>query len=180
MEELLELASRRRLFEFLEAYPGLHLRELERQLGMDVRALLHHLDFLEKHEAVTNVREGGYVRYYPRAWEAGYFRERIGAPEKRVLGLLRQRVPLQLVLLLADRGEVATEVLREATGLAASTLSYHLKKLRRLGIVAYRREERQRIHRLEDPDAVVQLLLRYRPLPDVVDAFLDLWERVGL
>lgn len=180
MEELLELDSRRRLFEFLEAYPGLHLRELERQLGMDVRALRHHLDFLEKHDAVTSVREEGYVRYYPRSWEEGYFRERIGASEKRVLALLRQQIPLQIVLLLVDREEARTEELQEAVGIAASTLSYHLKKLRGRGLVTYRRRQRERIYRLQDAQAVVQLLVRYRPTPDLVDEFLDLWEGIGL
>lgn len=180
MEDLLELDTRRRLFEFLERFPGLHLRELERQLELDVRTLRHHLDFLERHDAVTVVREEGYVRYFPRAWEEGYFRERIGASEKRLLALLRQRVPLQIVLLLVDEGEMDTDALREATDLAASTLSYHLTKLRKAGLVTYRREGHRRFYRLGDPEGVVQLLVRYRPTTDLIDEFVDLWDQIGL
>lgn len=180
MEDLLELDTRRRIFHFLQEYPGLHLRELERQLGMDVRALKHHLDFLEAHEAVTSIQQDGYLRFYPRAWEEGFFRERIGASEKRVLGVLRQRVPLHIVLLLLERGELGTDALRAELGIAKSTLSYHLRKLARLRLVGARTEEKRRLYRLLDAHVAVQLLVRYRPTPDLISSFLDLWEKIGL
>ncbi len=147
---------------------------------MDVRALKYHLDFLEANEAVTSIQQDGYLRYYPRAWDEGFFRERIGASEKRVLGLLRQRVPLHVVLLLLDRDELGTEDLQEELGLAKSTLSYHLKKLTALHLVTWRTEEKRRQYRLQDPHVAVQLLVQYRPIPDVVEDFLDLWQKIGL
>lgn len=180
MEDLLELDTRRRIFHFLQEYPGLHLRELARQLDLDVRALKHHLDFLEANEAVTSIQQNGYLRYYPRAWEEGFFRERIGASEKRVLGMLRQRVPLHLVLLLLDQQELGTDALQAELGLAKSTLSYHLGKLRRLHLVTWRTEEKRRLYRLEDPHVAVRLLVQFQPTPDLVQDFLDLWENIGL
>ncbi len=180
MKELLELDNRRRIFEFLQQYPGLHLRELERQLGMDVRALRYHLDFLEKHEAVTSLMQEGYLRYYPRQWDEGYFRERIGPFEKRVLGVLRQRVPLQLVLLLLDRSEMSSDELKEEASIAASTLSYHLKKLSRLQLLKSRHEGKRKIYGVVDATVIVQLLMKYRPTRDLVEDFIDLWEKIGL
>ncbi|MCJ2519849.1 MAG: helix-turn-helix domain-containing protein [Candidatus Thermoplasmatota archaeon] len=180
MKELLELDNRRRIFEFLQEYPGLHLRELERQLDLDVRALRYHLDFLVEHEAVSSLRQEGYLRYYPRQWDEGYFRERIGAVEKRGLGLLRQRMPLLLILLLLDQSEMSSEELRKEAGIAASTLSYHLKKLSELQLIESKTVGKKKTYWVGDPDAVVQLLMKYRPTKDLIEDFLDLWENIGL
>jgi predicted transcriptional regulator len=180
LREVLDLKSRRRIFEFIQQYPGLHLRELERQLGMDVRAIRYHLDFLERHDAITSMSQDGYLRYYPREWDEGYFRERIGPYEKRALGILRQRVPLHLVLLLLDRGEVSSEDLQQEAGIAASTLSYHLKKLSKLELVESRSVGKRKVYSVRDPQAVVQLVMKYRPTEDLIESFIELWEKVGL
>lgn len=180
MRDVLDLESRRRVFELLTEYPGLHLRELERRLGMDVRGLQHHLEFLERRGAVTSLREGGYLRYYPRRWDETRFREQFGPLEKRLLALLRQRRPLQIVLLLLERGEISGPELREAMGLGGPALTYHMRKLTRSRLVGVRTGGRVKHYRLRDAEAALQLLVRYRPLPDLVEDFLDLWERIGL
>ena len=89
MKEVLDLESRRRIFDLLTEYPGLHLRELERRLQMDVRGLQYHLEWLEGRGAVSTLREGGYLRYYPREWDRSRVREQFGPGEKRLLAVLR-------------------------------------------------------------------------------------------
>lgn len=180
MKEVLGLESRRRIFDLLTEFPGLHLRELERRLGLDVRVLQYHLEFLEGRGALTSLREGGYLRYYPRQWDETQFREQLGPSEKRLLALLRQRRPLQLVLLLLEHAEIAGPTLRGEMGVGGATLTYHMRKLLRLELVEVRTTGRVKRYRLRDPEAVLQLLIRYRPPPDLVESFLDLWERVGL
>ncbi len=179
-QAVLDLRNRRRIFEVLSRYPGLHLRELERQLGLDVRALKHHLEFLERHEAVVSMTQNGYRRFYPRQWDAGAFRERIGALEKRALGLLRRRTFLQLILVLLEGGALSVKEIKERTGLAASTLSHHLSKLEGLPLVGSKREGRIKLYWATDPQATVQLLLKYRPTQDLIEDFLDLWEKIQL
>ncbi len=120
-------------------------------MDLDVRALRYHLDFLVKHEAVSSLRQEGYLRYYPRQWDEGYFRERIGAVEKRGLGLLRQRMPLLLILLLLDQSEMSSEELRKEAGIAASNLSYQLKKLSELQLIESRPSARRRPTGWETP-----------------------------
>lgn len=147
---------------------------------MDVRAVKYHLDFLEKHEAIASLMQEGYLRYYPRKWDEGYFRERIGASEKRVLGLLRQRVPLHITLLLIERGEMSGEEIQQQAGIAASTLTYHMKKLVRLQLIESRTEDRKKAYRVADPGTLVQLLMEYRPTTDLVEDFLDLWKKIQI
>ncbi len=180
VQAVLDLRNRRRIFELLSRYPGLHLRELERQLGLDVRALKHHLEFLEKHEAVVSMTQNGYLRHYPRMLYEGVFRERVGAFERKVLGLLRRRTFLQLVLILLDGGLLSVEDIQRQTGLAPSTLSHHLRKLEGLPIIISKREGRIKLYRVTDAPAMVQLLLKYRPTQDLIEDFLDLWAKIEL
>lgn len=180
MKELLDLDTRRAIFEFLQEYPGMHLREISRRVGFDVRAVRYHLDFLEEHSAVTSLEQDGYLRYFPRTWDEGYFRERFGPLEKRVLGLLRQRGPLRIVLHLLDGGELSSEEIRERAEIAGSTLSYHVRKLSRIGLVEERTEQKRKMYRLADRQTVVQVLIHHRPPRDLIEDFIDLWEKVGL
>ncbi len=180
MKEVLDLESRRRVFELLTKYPGLHLRDLERRLDMDVRGLQYHLAFLERHGALSSLREGGYLRYYPREWDQTQFREQFGPSEKRILAILRQPRPLQLVLLLLEGGDASGPMLRGEMGLGGAALNYHVRKLLRLHLVEVRTAGRVKHYKLRDPESVLQLLIRFRPPPDLVEDFLDLWERVGL
>ncbi|MFQ5919233.1 MAG: winged helix-turn-helix transcriptional regulator [Thermoplasmata archaeon] len=180
MREVLDLESRRRIFELLTEYPGLHLRELERRLGMDVRGLQYHLEFLESHGALSSLREGGYLRYYPREWDQSQFREQFGPAEKRILAVLRQPRPLQLILLLLEHGDISGPMLQGEMGLGGAALTYHLRKLLRLHVVDVRTVGRVKHYQLKDPESILQLIIRYRPPPDLIEDFLDLWERVGL
>lgn len=140
----------------------------------------HHLEFLERHEAVVSMTQNGYLRYYPRQWEAGAFRERIGAFERRAHGLLRRRPFLHLILVLLDGGTLSVQDIRERTGLAPSTLSHRLTRLEDLSLVGAKREGRIKMHWIVDPQATVQILLKYRPTPDLIEDLLNLWEKIEL
>jgi predicted transcriptional regulator len=45
-EEVLENETRRRIYRFVNRNPGLHLRELQRQLNIPLSSLDYHLDYL--------------------------------------------------------------------------------------------------------------------------------------
>ena len=48
MPEGLELESRRRIYDFLTANPGVHLRKIGQVLGMSTGMLSYHLGYLER------------------------------------------------------------------------------------------------------------------------------------
>jgi DNA-binding transcriptional ArsR family regulator len=78
--------------------------------------------------------------------------KRIPLPEAaRLFRALGDPTRLRLLLLLSERGEVGVNDLARAAGLAQTAMNYHLKGLRRAGVVAWRREGRRRYYRFASP-----------------------------
>ncbi|HEX2021997.1 MAG TPA: ArsR family transcriptional regulator, partial [Candidatus Thermoplasmatota archaeon] len=156
-------------YDAVRRYPGLHLRGLERQVGVSAALAQYHLRRLEEAGFIESREQGGYVRFFAREETA----PRLTDADLEIVGLLREEVPLHVVLLLLDHGPLAHAEIVEKAGVAKSTVSYHLAKLAVAGVVD--RAEGGRVT-LVDRDRIYRLLLAYDPTPDMRDAFADLWE----
>jgi predicted transcriptional regulator len=160
---------RRRLVRLIEAYPGLHLRELARQADVSEALAGYHLDHLVAEGVVEAQTEGVYRRFFPRSAPAPDEKDR------ELMGLLRQRVPLQIALVLLERGTATHHEITTEVDLAKSTISYHVKRLQEGGLIEH--DEGGPGLRLVEPDRVGRLLLRWEPTTDLTDRFSDLWSR---
>ena len=72
----------------------------------------------------------------------------------QLLKLLANEKRLVILCFLATRGEMPVGALVAALGLSQSALSQHLAKLRRDGLVLFRRESQTMYYRLADPRVV--------------------------
>ena len=77
----------------------------------------------------------------------------------RLLKLLANERRLVILCFLATCGEMPVGALAEALNLSQSALSQHLAKLRRDGLVQFRRESQTLHYRLADPRAVRVLVV---------------------
>lgn len=179
-DDLLQLDARRRIYQHVLKYPGLHLREIARNLGLDPNHAKYHLEYLEKHQLISTRREEGYVRHFPRVEGTLGPREVLNPDEKRVLALLRQPVPLHALLILLDRGALSHGELAALVGIAPSTLSYHVRKMETAGLVAAEYLGRERVLSVARPEELTSLLVRYRPPDELVRGFLEAWEQLEL
>ena len=59
---ILELETRRKIYDFIQKFPGLHVREISRRLEIPFSTLQYHLRFLEKRELVKAKDDGKYIR----------------------------------------------------------------------------------------------------------------------
>ena len=175
--ELLELDTRRAIYELVLAAPGLHLREIQRRLGMHVNLVEYHLGHLIASELVVEVKDAGYSRFYPTQTPgAGGGVDRLTSQEKRLLGLLRQPMPLRIIVYLLAAGRAQHKQLCDHLGCAPSTLTYHMKRLIRGQVVAQVTAGEGKGYWLVDRRGVARLLVLYRPAPfDQVEAFTELW-----
>lgn len=179
-KDLLALDARRLVYQHVQSYPGLHLREIGRGTGLDPNHAKYHLQYLEKHGMVSSRKEDRYWRFYPRVETETGQRDVLGRHEKAVLALLRRPMPLHVTLLLLDRGEMSHGDILEDLDVSHSTLSYHLKKMEGQGLVEARSAGRQRFFRLRDAEQVFLLLMQYRPPDALVQGFLEAWEALEL
>ncbi len=179
-DDLLELESRRRVFEYVQKFPGLHLREIARGTELHPNHVKYHLQYLQKHDLVSSRKEDGYWRFFPREEGSVGLRETVGADKKKILALLRQPVPLHTVLVLLERNQASQGELAQAVGVAQATLHYHLGKMEREALVMSWKDGRERYYRLADERVVAELLLRFRPPDALVQGFLDAWETLQI
>ncbi len=175
--ELLELETRRAIYNLVFTHPGLHLREIQRQLGMHVNLVEYHLHQLISNELVVSVHQDGYNRFFPaQAPGADKQVDRLTSQEKRVLGMMRQPMPLRIMVYLLATNNAPHKDVCEHLGCAPSTLTYHMKKMVRGQIVVQTTAGEGKGYHLSDRRSVARLLMLYRPAPfDQVDAFSELW-----
>ena len=179
-EDLLALEARKRVYEYVQRFPGLHLREIARGVGMETNHAKYHLRYLEKHGLLSSRREQGYWRFFAKEEGSLGLREAMAPQEKTVLALLRQPIPLHAILLLLEQENLSAEELRGKMGVAHSTLLYHLDKLERAGVLASDRAGRERRFRLVDRDRIAAQVTRFRPPDQLVQGFLEAWEQLEL
>ncbi len=172
MTEGLELESRRRIYNYLLANPGVHLRRIGQALGMSTGMLSYHLMYLEREGMLKSETDGHRKRYFI----ARAFME----AQRRILGVLRQGVPRKIVLEILSNGERTFAELRDATGVSKSTLSYHLSHMMARDLLIRYRRERESVFAIKDMDEVTRLIVANRQSfqDDAVDRFADLWTKM--
>ncbi len=178
-ERILDVDTRREIFELVQANPGLHMREIARRSDMLLSLAEYHLNYLEDNNILYTIREGRYTRYYvdEDLCDAGKGRGKLSSTDKRILHLLREDVPLRIVADLLDCGRLTHKELKSACGVSGSTLTYHLKKLVRAGIVVKVRRGKDKGFILENEREVVRILVLGRvQAPSQIENFEKMWE----
>ena len=160
----LDLETRRRIYVHIVDRPGQFLRELQRELGMAMGTLEFNLAALEK-AGLIRVAESENKRFFPAE---------MPPEDRRLLSVLRQRIPRGIVVELLRSTEASPRRMAEGLGVGPTTLNYHLAKLAAAGVLERRREGRVSRYRLADPAPVLRLLIAHRQsfLDRLVDGFL--------
>ncbi len=168
-EKVLQLEARRRVFEAVKEFPGIHMRELQRKTGLALGTLRYQIRFLEKHGLIVEKKEGRLVTYYPTSGKV------VDARDKKYLTILRQELPRLIVLHLMMHPHSAHREMKGHFNISPSTLSYHLKRLMEAEIIG--KDARGRYYVL-DEGRVAKVLITYRQsfVDAMVDAFVRFWE----
>jgi predicted transcriptional regulator len=159
----LDLPVRRRIYDFIRENPGSHFRHIQRELGLAVGQVDFHLNYLVKGEVLVRREDSGKVLYYVR--------DSFSSDEKKALGILRRRIPRTVVLFLLEEGEGTPADMLEVLDISNGTLSYHLGRMVKVGLLEVRLEGRQRFYSLSDPDVVENLIIMFRT--SLLDRFVD-------
>lgn len=153
-EALLALASRRRIYERIQAVPGIHLRRLARESRVAVGTLEHHVRMLERHGLVQCHKEGTRRAYFAL--------EGVDEADVRGLFLLRNRKWRPILLeLLAVPGQTFEE-LHQALAVHGSTLAYHLRRLCEHRALDRTSVGRSSLYHLREPERLKRLVTTYR------------------
>jgi predicted transcriptional regulator len=167
MNELLEIETRRNIYNLIVKNPGLHLSKIAQLLRIRLSLVEYHLRYLEKNNIIYGVSEAGYKRYYIE-------NVKIGVEEKRLLSLLRQETPLRVVLFLLKHPHSWHKDILKQVNVGPSTLSYHLNKLVKKGILVVSPKGEEKGYTVADEKLITGLLIRFKPYL-VLESFKDVW-----
>ncbi|UCD96413.1 MAG: hypothetical protein JSV35_07995 [Candidatus Bathyarchaeota archaeon] len=167
-EEILENSKRREIFTYIEKNPGVHLRALQRALGLPLGSAEYHVDYMVKRGVLIRERKGRYTRFYARELEPA---------DKGVLSTLRQRKLREILLFALPRKKVKYKTLLNAMKVPPSTLSLYLKKLVDQNILRRHKVGYETIYTVLDEDRVARLLVSYKSsfIDRLVDRTLSVW-----
>lgn len=169
MREALDLENRKRIYNHVSKYPGAYLREIQKELELKMGVLEYHLNYLENSGILSSEMDGRLRRFYVR--------EDVAFLDRKLLGLMRQKIPRKIAMRALLESEVTFEGLRDELGISKSTLSFHLKKMKDLGILRERRERRKTMYSIRGEDEVARILITYKSsfIDDLVDRFAEVW-----
>lgn len=95
-KDILNLETRKKIYDYISKYPGLHLHDLIRKVNLSTSTVRYHVNYLIKKGLVVTEANKRFTRYYVK--------QTISREEKEIFNLLRQKVPRKiLLLLLCDR-----------------------------------------------------------------------------
>lgn len=168
-EEVLSLPTRKEIFEYVRANPGVHFNQLKRDLDIETGALQHHLRELERYDVLESETFQGKRRVF-------VVRE-LDGEEKTILATLRYETTRRVLLYLLREGPARNTEIAEAVGVTPATISWHLSNLCEAGVVEESREDRTVRYDITNKELTIQLLVRYQEsfVDRAVDRIIDFW-----
>ena len=169
-KKILEVESRRKIYQIVNSYAGEHFREIERKSKLATGLVQYHLNYLARQGLIKVEREGNNLRYFPKDFKL---------ENKKIMGFLRQKSIRDILLFILTHENCNHEQIVKFVKLAPSTVSWHLKKLEQENIIGFIKEGRKTFYNLLiDKDEVVNLLITYKEsfFDTIVDNVVAMWE----
>jgi DNA-binding transcriptional ArsR family regulator len=163
-------SSKIRIRLLVSLLPGLHLRELQRLIGMSFNSTRYQVDKLTASGEILRIEEGGFSRLYP-----------IGTSDtdKALFSAIRRPTDRRILATMVRTRRVSHRELSTLTGFAKSTLSEHLGRLVEIGAIVRRISSESMVeYELTDP-VRIEALINVQNLTLVrraTDRFIDLWD----
>jgi predicted transcriptional regulator len=163
-------SNRLRVKQLVSLFPGVHLRELQRLLGMSFNSTRYHVDKLTRTGEIIRVDDGGYSRLYPADT----------SEEERILfAVLRSETDRKILSSLATDFVLTNKQLCDQTGLAKSTISEHITELVQRDVVRVRQATEVNVsYELKQPELIRAVLVSSNSSlrKKATDRFIDLWD----
>lgn len=150
------LTRRGVIYEYIRAHPGTHVRGMARELGLATGDLQYHLLWLERNGLVKTSKSGFYRFVFPRM----AFNEK----QEALLGVLSQETPREILLCLLGDAATTQGGLARTLGHSQPTISWHMDRLFKLGMVSRRRSSLGIVYEvIADRGDIVSFVKSYHP-----------------
>ena len=151
--------------------PGIHLRELQRSLGVSFNAIRYNTEKMSHSGEIICEKSSGYSRFYPPG---------TSEKDRLVYSFSRNRATFKILLELSNSGLLSNKELADRTGFAKSTVSEHVHELLGASLVQLTLSEegnfKVELQNREQVRSLVCSIQQADRKKDVVENFADLWD----
>lgn len=161
------------IYQYIQSFPGSHLRKISKKLSLGMGDTQHHLNILENTGFVKSRRISIYKVYYDKS----LFEER----HESILAVLQQETPRSILLYLIENPGASQSEIAAHVRYSAPTVNWHMSRLMQFGLVKSRKDGRfVKYVIVGDVKEITQLLKSYYPTiwsklsNRLVDLFLDI------
>jgi predicted transcriptional regulator len=163
-------SNKTRIRSLIFVLPGVHLRQIQRILGLSFSSVRYNVHSLKNDSEVFDWDGGGHSRLFP---------PEVSESERVIYSHLRTRSSRKVLRALAKHERLTNRELSEITGYAKSTLSESIRRLLKAGILKTSFALDGRIaYRIKDPQRVLPMLhaADHTVLEEATDRFIQLWD----
>lgn len=163
--------NKAKIVKLVSLRPGIHLRELQRVLGLSFNSVRYNAERLSESGEIYCEKTKGFARLYPS-----------GTPEQDriIYSLIQNKTTKKLLEELTKEPALTNKELTERTGLAKSTVSEHVHALMKPQLVRMILSEEGNFKvELQEQERVKNILVKDREISlnkDIVANFADLWD----
>ena len=160
------------LLTCIDRNPGVRYRELLRISRLGNGVLTYHLSILERMGKIRVDRKRSKItRYYLTGVPDG---------DTDLIGSMRNKVTRQLILFVLEHDLCTFSEIVGNSGKAPSTISWHLNRLRDVGIISVSLGERSHHYTVVDSREVKKILFTYKEafLDKIVDNYVGIMDQL--
>jgi len=146
-DNILKLETRQKIYNIILKNPGIHFSEISRKSNIPKTTLLYHLNSLEKIGLIKEVNKEGYKRLYVS--------NVLSSQEKKILALLRQKIPCRIFLHMIFSYACSRVELSKELELKPDTIQYYLNKMLDMDIIEKAPMEEDMVYPFSDPNRAI-------------------------
>ena len=125
--------NRERLYDFIKSCPGVYFNEIIKKTGLNRGTVKYHIDVLKTQNMIESYKANGKIRYFQNNFT---YEEK----DKAVIAALKNDVDQKIILEILNDQCITNKTLVEKIGVSASTISWHIRRLKGQGIVEDNRQ----------------------------------------
>lgn len=158
------------LLERINETPGIRYRELLRLTDLTNGVLTYHLTSLEKSSSIKVDRKNRMTRYYPVS---------ISFEESNIIGLLKTNTARHIIIFILEHDLCSFNEIVAYVKKAPSTVSWHLKRLRHIGIISVYNGE-YLLYKAKNKEMLVEILSKYKAsfVDKIVNNYVEMMDEL--
>ena len=162
-----------RVLQFIRDNPGVHLRQIKKELHVSLGTIQYHLSVLENSGRIISERLYFRRTYFPM----GVFKKN----ERNILKILKRDNLKAILLFIMEKQNPTQTDIANGLGFSNSTASRLLKYMIDHEIICEIRDRRFKRYHVEDNETIFKLMKNYHPTlwhnwsQRILGIFLSLW-----